>query len=456
MLEVLDPATDKVVGRVAKATRREVDAALDAASAAQPRWAATDAATRSETVAAIAEGLRAERTPLARLITMEQGKPLTESEAEVDYAASFFEVASRESLRLGDQGLEVDGKRVRVEHRPIGPTAAITPWNFPLAMLAKKTAAAIAVGCSQVVKPAEQTPLTAVRLGEIAVAAGVPRDVLHVVTGEPEEIGEALFQDVRLRKLSFTGSTEIGRLLLTKAAARVLPLSLELGGHAPLIVFDDANLEAAVELTMIAKFRNGGQTCVAPNRILVQSGIHDRYVDALAERADRLTSGHGFDAVDLGPVIDDAAASKIQHHIDDAIEHGGRVVVGGGRRTIPGLTDRFPEPTIILDTGPEMRCWREETFGPVCPIRRFDREIEAIELANRTPYGLAGYVSTSSEDLGRRVARALDCGIVGVNDPRPAIADVPFGGVKASGFGREGGRLGLDDYLVPVTVSEVR
>ena len=456
MLTVLDPATDAPVGQVPNATRRDVVAALEAAAEAQRRWADTDASLRAEVVAAIAAGLRAERTSLARLITLEQGKPLTESEAEVDYAASFFDVASRTSLELGDESLEVTGKRVQVEYRPIGPTAAITPWNFPLAMLAKKAAAAIAVGCSQVVKPAEQTPLTAVRFGEIANQAGVPDDVLHIVTGQPEEIGEALFQDQRLRKISFTGSTEVGRLLMTKAAARVLPLSLELGGHAPLIVFDDADLDDAVDLTMVAKFRNGGQTCIAPNRILVQSGIHDRYVDALAERAEALRSGRGLDEVDLGPIIDDAGMSKIQRHIEDAVERGGRAVLGGGLRTIPGLTNRFPEPTIILDTGPEMQCWQEETFGPVCPIRRFETEMEAVDLANRTPYGLAGYVSTGSAELGRRVARALEFGIVGVNDPRPAIADVPFGGVKASGFGREGGRLGLEDYLVPVTVSEVR
>lgn len=455
MLDVQDPATDEVVGRVPILGPAAVEDGIERVREAQPSWAAREAADRAAIVAGIGRTLRSHRAELSRLITAEQGKPLREAGAEVDYAADFFQVAAREVGALAEEPVEVPGKSIRVEWRPIGTTAAITPWNFPLAMLAKKAASALVVGCGQVVKPAEQTPLSAVRFAELAREAGLPEGLLRIVTGQPQEIGETLLRNASIRKLSFTGSTETGRLLMAGAASSIMPLSLELGGHAPLIVFDDASLEAAVEMTMVAKFRNAGQTCIAPNRILVQAGIHDRYVDRLAARSSELRSGHGRDEVDLGPLIDDAAVEKVAAHVEDARERGGRIVLGGGRRSIPGLSDRFPEPTIVIDTDPRMRCWREETFGPVCPIRRFETEAEAISLANATPYGLAGYVATGDAARGRRVARALECGIVGVNDARPAIAEVPFGGVKQSGFGREGGRLGLDDFLVPVTISRI-
>lgn len=451
--DVTDPADDAVVGSAPRDGAAEVRAAIDQAAAGQPDWASRSAGARAEIMDAVAASLIHETEPLAAIITSEQGKPLREARAEVAYAAGFFTVAARECVRLDDETIPVPGKLAEVRHRPIGVAAAITPWNFPLAMLAKKTAAALAVGCSQLVKPAEQTPLSAMRLARIAVDSGVPVGVLGIVTGPPDVLGEAMFGDPRLRKVSFTGSTEVGRLLIARSAANIIPLSLELGGHAPMLVFDDADLGLAIDLAMTAKFRNGGQTCIAPNRFLVQAGIHDRFVEGLVERASALTSGRGGDDLDLGPLIDDAAVAKVQRHIDDAVSHGASVALGGGLRSIAGLADRFPEPTVLLQTGPKMQCWREETFGPVCPIRRFTSEDEAIELANASPYGLAGYVATGSCERGSRVASRLDCGIIGVNDGLPAVPDVPFGGVKQSGFGREGGRLGLQEYLEPITIS---
>jgi len=455
VLPVCDPATDQVVGEVPCQGPADVADAVDRAASAQPDWARRPTMERAEIVSEVGRRLREDDRALSRLITAEQGKPLGESEAEIAYAASFFEVAAAEIGAIVPEEIVMTGKRATIEYRPMGVTAAITPWNFPLAMLAKKAAAALATGCGQIVKPAEQTPLTAIRFAEIAASAGVPDGIIQILTGDPDPLGDAILRDPRVRRFSFTGSTEVGRLLMSRAARQPLPVSLELGGHAPLLVFDDADLDRAIEVTMAAKFRNAGQTCIAPNRILLQSGIHDRYVEALSRRAAALTSGRGVDGVDLGPLIDDAAVAKVETHVGDAEEHGGDIVLGGGRRSLPGLADRFPEPTIILGADPRMLCWREETFGPVCPIRRFETAEEGIRLANDSSYGLAAYVVCGSASQGARIAQSLEYGIVGVNDGLPAVAQVPFGGVKHSGFGREGGRLGLHEYLVPTTISRV-
>ncbi len=452
--DVLDPAGGQSIASVPDVGAAEVTRAIDAASAAATDWANTPVDARSAILRRIEQGILAASDELAGIIVKENGKPRREAEAEVAYAASFFPVAAEAIAGIDEESVPVDGKRVRVRHRPVGVTAAITPWNFPLAMLAKKTAPALAAGCPQIVKPAEQTPLSAIAFAAIACDAGVPPGVLGLVTGDPQAIGGTLLADHRVRKLSFTGSTAVGRLLMRGAADRMIRLSLELGGHAPILIFPDADLDEAVRIAMAAKFRNGGQTCVCPNRFLVHHAIHDDFVHRLAVAVAALRSGRGDDPdVDLGPLIDEAGMSKVMDHVTDAVSNGATLVTGGGRRTIPGCLDRFPEPTVLTGVHAGMRCWHEETFGPVCPVRSFRDESEAIALANDTEYGLASYVITNDDDRIERLAAVLDTGIIGVNDPVPAIAAVPFGGLKQSGFGREGGRWGLQEYLEPVTVS---
>jgi len=454
--DVLDPATDEVVASVPNAGAAEVVRAIDAAAAVGAEWAATAVETRVAILHRIAAGLLDATDELAAIIVRENGKPLREAKAEVAYAASFFPAAADAVPGIVDESVAVDGKRIRVRYRPVGVSAAITPWNFPLAMLAKKTAPALATGCPQIVKPAEQTPLSAIAFARIAGEAGLPPGVLGLVTGDPAAIGAAILGDPRVRKLSFTGSTEVGRLLMRSAADRMVRLSLELGGHAPILIFEDADLDEAVRIAIAAKFRNGGQTCVCPNRFLVHRSIHDDFVERLSAAVASLVSGRGDDeAVDLGPLIDDDGMRKVMDHVADAVARGATVTTGGGRRTIAGCVDRFPEPTVLTDVGPGMRCWHEETFGPVCPVRGFDDEAEAITLANDTEYGLASYAITQDDDRIERLAGSLESGIIGINDPVPAIAAVPFGGLKHSGFGREGGKWGVREYLEPVTVSRM-
>lgn len=452
--DVRDPATDDLVGRVPDVGAAETRRAIDAATAALEGWQATPVADRVAILHAIAAGLEAEAKDLATIIVRENGKPRREALAEVTYAASFFTAAADAVGDLQDETVSVPGKRIRVRYRPVGVTAAITPWNFPLAMLAKKTAPAFATGCPQIVKPAEQTPLSAIAFARIAVEAGVPAGVLGLVTGDPATIGATLLGDPRVRKVSFTGSTEVGRLLMRGAADHFQRLSLELGGHAAMLVFEDADLDDAIRIAMAAKFRNGGQTCVCPNRFLVHRSIHEAFVERLAAAVSALRSGRGDDdATDLGPLIDDAGLAKVEAHVADAIERGARLVTGGGRRRVEGCADRFPEPAVLVDCGPGMRCWHEETFGPVCPVRAFDEESEAIAIANDSEYGLASYAITRDAARIDRLSRSLQTGIIGINDPVPAIARVPFGGLKLSGFGREGGRWGLREYVEPVTIS---
>lgn len=387
---------------------------------------------------------------LALLMTREQGKPLAESRVEIAYAASFIEWAAEEAKRVEGEIIPASktGKRILVLRQPVGVTAAITPWNFPAAMITRKLGPALATGCTMVVKPAESTPLSALALGELALEAGIPAGVFNIVTGDAEAIGKELLENETVRALSFTGSTEVGKILMRQAAHHVTRLSLELGGHAPFIVFDDADLEAAVEGAMASKFRNMGQTCICANRFLVQEGIYDDFVTALERATARLRVGNGAEeGVQVGPLIDDEAVAKVERHVEDALAHGAKLRLGGERRRIDGLADRFYAPTILENCTPEMLVSREETFGPVAPVRRFRHEQEAIEAANDSPYGLAAYFYTRDASRLMRVAEALEYGVVGANDGAPSTAQAPFGGVKQSGFGREGGRYAMDEYL---------
>jgi succinate-semialdehyde dehydrogenase/glutarate-semialdehyde dehydrogenase len=391
--------------------------------------------------------LQENQDDLALLMTLEQGKPLAEARGEVQYAASFIEWFAEEGKRAYGELIPTHkpDARILVTREPVGVVAAITPWNFPAAMITRKAAPALAAGCSFICKPAEDTPLTALALAELAHRAGIPAGVFNIVTGDPKALGAILTGDERVRKLSFTGSTAVGKLLMAQCADTVKRISLELGGNAPFIVFDDADLERALEGAMASKYRNSGQTCVCTNRFLVQDGIHDRFVEALAERVQALKVGPGIDPeVQQGPLINTAAVAKVQSHIEDAVAKGARVVCGGKPHAL-GRT--WFEPTVLRDVTPRMRVATEETFGPLAPVFRFSDEAEAIAMANDTEYGLAAYLF--SRDLGRvwRVAEALEYGMVGINEGLISTELAPFGGVKASGMGREGARQGLEEYL---------
>jgi succinate-semialdehyde dehydrogenase/glutarate-semialdehyde dehydrogenase len=385
---------------------------------------------------------------LARILTAEQGKPRAEARGEVIYGASFIEWFAEEGRRVYGETIPTTdpNKRYLVIKQPIGVCAAITPWNFPIAMITRKVAPALAAGCPVVIKPAEQTPLSALAVAELAQRAGMPAGVLNVVTADASqsiEVGGVLCGSDTVRHLSFTGSTEVGRILMKQCAPTVKKLSLELGGNAPFIVFDDADIDAAVEGAMISKYRNAGQTCVCANRLYVQDGVYDTFVARLSEKARNIKVGNGFEAgVNVGPMIDANAIAKVESHIADARAKGGRVVVGGER-----VDDRFFTPTVIADATQDMLCAREETFGPMAPVFRFKTEAEVVAMANDTEFGLASYFY--SRDIGRifRVGEALEYGMVGVNTGLISVAEVPFGGVKQSGLGREGARQGIDDYL---------
>ncbi len=453
---VRNPATDEVIAEVPSSGAVETRRAIEAAAQALPAWRDRPALERCTILRKWAELMHRDKERLARLMTAEQGKPLAEARNEIVYAASFLEWYGEEARRV--YGETIPGgaadKRLLVLPRPVGVCAAITPWNFPSAMITRKSGAALAAGCTQVVKPAEQTPLSALALGRLAEEAGLPAGVLNLVTGEPEAIGDELLSNPTVRKLSFTGSTEVGRLLMAKAATNLTRLSLELGGHAPFIVFADADLDRAVEGAIASKFRNSGQTCVCANRILVESSVAEAFTAKLVAAVERLVVGEGTtDGVHIGPLIDDAAAAKAIAHIEDAVAGGGRVRCGGGLAAIAGRSKRFVAPTVIDRVQPSMRCCREETFGPVAPVLTFADERQAIELANATRYGLAAYFYTRDASRLMRMCEALEYGIVGANDALPAIAQAPFGGVKHSGFGKEGGRAGIEEYIVRRFVS---
>jgi succinate-semialdehyde dehydrogenase/glutarate-semialdehyde dehydrogenase len=448
---VRNPATDEAVATVADGGLDDARAAVAAAAAAFPAWKSMSAAERARPMRRLAELMARDADRLADLCTQECGKPLAESRTEVAYAASFLEWFAEEGRRVYGETIPATdpAKRLLVLRRPCGVAAAITPWNFPVAMVTRKMGPALAAGCTQVVKPAEQTPLSALALAALAQEAGIPAGVLNVVTGlDAAAISDAFFDNLHVRHVSFTGSTEVGRLLLAKSAANVVRTSLELGGHAPFVVFDDADLDAAVAGAVASKFRNAGQTCICANRFLVQRGVHDEFVARLTRAVSALTVGDGRAAgTQVGPLIDDAGLRKAEAHVADAVAAGAAVRTGGGRVRVEGRADRFMAPTVLSGVTPAMRCFREETFGPVAPVCAFGTEADALRMANDTPYGLAGYLWTRDGARIVRMAEELQFGVVGVNDALPAVAQAPFGGVKHSGLGREGGHHGIEEYL---------
>jgi succinate-semialdehyde dehydrogenase/glutarate-semialdehyde dehydrogenase len=446
-LDVNNPATDAVLGTVPKMGADETRRAIEAANAALPGWRAMMAKERAVILRRWNDLILENADDLGVLMTSEQGKPLAEAVGEVAYAASFIEWFSEEGRRIyGDTIPAHQGdKRIVVTKEPIGVCAAITPWNFPAAMLTRKAGPALAAGCTMVIKPASQTPYSALALAELAERAGVPKGVLSVVTGSAGAIGGEITSNPIVRKLSFTGSTEVGKILTAQCAATVKKVTMELGGNAPFIVFDDADIDAAVDGAMISKYRNTGQTCVCANRLLVQAGIYDEFVAKLADKVKAMKVGNGLeDGVSQGPLIDMNGVAKVEEHIEDAVSKGARVVVGGKRHAL-GLS--FFEPTILADVTPEMMVARDETFGPMAPIFKFETEAQAIQMANDTEFGLAAYFY--SRDIGRiwRVSEGVEYGIVGINTGLISTEVAPFGGMKESGGGREGSKYGIEDYL---------
>ena len=445
---VTDPATGLRLADVANCGAADADAAIDAANRAWPAWRAKTAKERAAILMQWFRLLHQHADDLARIMTAEQGKPLAEARGEVVYGASFVEWFAEEAKRVYGETIPTTdpAKRYLVIKQPIGVCAAITPWNFPIAMITRKVAPALAAGCPVVIKPAEQTPLSALAAAELAQRAGMPAGVLNVLSADSANsiaIGKVLCASDVVRHLSFTGSTEVGRILAAQCAPTIKKISLELGGNAPFIVFEDADLDSAVDGAMISKYRNAGQTCVCANRLYVQAGVYDAFVAKLAERSKTIKVGSGFEpGVTQGPLIDDQAIAKVEAHVADAVSKGATVVVGGTR-----LGERFYTPTVLANVTGEMLCAKEETFGPVAPVFRFETEQQAIELANATEFGLASYFY--SRDVGRifRVAEALEYGMVGVNTGLISTAEVPFGGVKQSGLGREGSHHGIDDYV---------
>lgn len=448
-IEVTDPATNEKIASVPKCGAKETRKAVAAAAAALPGWRGKTAYDRGTILRRMASLMLKRQEPLAELMTREQGKPLAEARGEIAYAASFIDWAAEEGKRLyGDViPASAGNKRILALRQPVGVTACITPWNFPSAMIARKLGPALACGCTMVVKPAKQTPLSAIALAEIALEAGLPPGVMNVITGGAKAISGELFSNTAVRKVSFTGSTETGKVLIKQSAENVTRLSLELGGHAPFLVFDDADVKAAVAGAIASKYRNMGQTCVCPNRLYVQEGIYDEFVAGLTEAVEALRIGSGLvEGVQVGPLIDDAAIEKVERHVSDALDKGAKLRTGGKRAKIKGLADRFYTPTIVEDFTPDMALACEETFGPVSPLRRFKHEEEALEMANDSPYGLASYFYTRDASRLMRVAERLEYGIVGANDGAPSTAQAPFGGMKQSGIGREGGRYVMHEY----------
>ena len=445
-MEVINPATGDIINTVPNMGAVETAEAIEAAGRAQPEWAALTAKERAIILRRWHDLIMTHQNDLALLMTNEQGKPLTEAAGEIAYAASYVEWFAEEAKRL--YGTIIPSHRsdaeIMVMKQPIGVVAAVTPWNFPAAMITRKVAPALASGCAIVVKPASQTPLTALALNDLAVQAGIPAGVFSTITGKASEIGGALTASPVVRKLSFTGSTEIGRVLLAQSAQTVKKVSMELGGNAPFIVFDDADIDAAVEGAMVSKFRNSGQTCVCANRIYVQAGIYKAFIEKLATAVKTLQVGNGTrDGISQGPLIDMAAVEKVEAHIADALDKGGRLVTGGKRHA---LGQSFFEPTVIADATQDMDFASDETFGPLAPVFKFDSESEVVAMANDSEFGLAAYFY--AKDMARimRVAKQIEAGMVAVNSGLLSTEVAPFGGVKQSGMGREGSFMGLEDY----------
>jgi succinate-semialdehyde dehydrogenase/glutarate-semialdehyde dehydrogenase len=444
--DVINPANGSVVGRVPDCAVEDARELARRAAAAFPAWKASTAYERAATLRRWFDLILAHSAELARLIAQEMGKPVTEAAGEVRYAASFVEWYAEEAKRFYGETIpsQFADKRLFALKQPVGPVYAITPWNFPAAMVTRKAAPALAAGCTVVLKPAEQSPLTALRLAELWRTAGGPPDTFEILTAqEPAGVSQVFFDDPGIRKLSFTGGTDVGILLYAKASATMKRISLELGGHAPFLVFEDADVPAAVREVCAAKFRNGGQTCVAVNRIYVHGRRHDEFVAELAVAVSRLRLGDPLDELtEIGPLVNKQGLEKVQSHVADAVAKGARVVSGGEPRD--GL---YYQPTVLSAVSADARMLHEETFGPVAPVLRFETDAEAIAQANSVPYGLAAYLWTRDFSRAIRVAESLDFGIVGINDGLPSSAQAPFGGVKYSGLGREGGKWGLDEYL---------
>jgi len=445
---VTDPATGAHLADVANLGAAEAEAAIAAANAAWPAWRSKTAKERSIILRKWYDLLMANQDDLGRIMTAEQGKPLPEAKGEVAYGASFVEWFAEEAKRINGETLPQfdNNRRLLVLRQPIGVCAAITPWNFPIAMITRKVAPALAAGCTVIIKPAELTPLTALAAAELAIRAGIPAGVLNMITADADNsiaVGKVLCASDVVRHISFTGSTEVGRILMAQSAPTIKKLSLELGGNAPFIVFDDADIDSAVEGAFASKYRNAGQTCVCSNRLYVQAGVYDEFVTKFAAKVKTAKVGNGFEeGVNQGPLIEEAALQKVERHVTDAVAKGARLLVGGKR-----LSGQFFEPTVVADATADMLCAKEETFGPFAPVFKFQTEQEAVDAANNTEFGLASYFY--SRDVGRifRVSEALEYGMVGINVGILATEHVPFGGVKQSGLGREGSHHGIDDYV---------
>lgn len=444
-IDVINPATNKSIGTIPKGGMEEAKQAADAAHAALKSWAARTAEDRSSYLVKWHDLIKEERENIGKIMTEEQGKPLKEATGEVDYANGFISWYAEEGKRIYGDIIPAShtNKRIFVQKQPVGVVAAITPWNFPAAMITRKVAPALAAGCTVVIKPATQTPLTAFKLVELAEKAGIPKGVINIITGSSSQIVKVWNDDSRVRKLTFTGSTEVGKKLLKDAADTMKKISLELGGHAPFIVMNDANLDKAVAGVVASKFRNAGQTCVCTNRVYVHESMKDIFQKKLTEAVSKLKIGNGMEPeVDIGPLIDQNAVDKVEEQLKDAVNKGGNVAYGGKR-----LADLYIEPTIVTDATDDMLCMFEETFGPLVPVTTFKSEEEAIERANNSSFGLAAYVFTENIERAIRISEALEYGIIGLNDGAPSTPQAPFGGFKESGLGREGGHHGIEEFL---------
>ncbi|WP_296047501.1 NAD-dependent succinate-semialdehyde dehydrogenase [uncultured Alteromonas sp.] len=446
-LEVDNPATGEVIATIPQLDADAVNQAVEAANEAFKLWRKKTPAERGELVRKWYDLMVENTDALATIMTTEQGKPLAEAKGEIAYAASYVKWFAEEAMRINGEILPAatPDTQIRVSRDPVGVCAAITPWNFPAAMITRKVAPALAAGCTIIVKPASQTPLTALALGELAIQAGIPKGVIQVITGKASIIGDALCENSTVRKLTFTGSTEIGSQLMSKCAPDVKKLSLELGGNAPFIVFDDADIDLAVEGLMKGKFRNAGQTCISPNRVYVQRSVLEEFQTKLVKKVEALKVGNGLDdGVEIGPLIDAPGADKVTEHVENALSEGATLLTGGKRLS---YGDNWYAPTVLTNVPASAQCTTEETFGPLVPIIPFDTEEEVIEYANNTPFGLAAYFFSDDLHRAQRVVDAIESGMVGINTGAISAANAPFGGVKASGIGREGAHAGIEEYL---------